>query len=293
MRIIFVGTVKFSLHSLMHLVALGANITGVVTSQKSEFNSDYADLTKFCLMNKIPYILTKDINAIESISWIKEKKPDVIFCFGWSSLFNEDILSIPSKGVIGFHPTELPKNRGRHPIIWALVLGLNETASTFFFMKKGADTGNILSQEKISISEEDDAGSLYEKLQKTALVQIESFLPKLESGSVDSVYQDESISNLWRKRSVRDGCIDWRMSAKSIHNLVRGLSKPYLGAHFIFEGDDLRVWKTSLVCNVPSNIEPGKVLYLSNEGPVIKCGEQAICLVITEPKFEPKIGEYL
>ena len=57
MRIIFVGTVKFSLHYLMHLVALGSNITGVVTSQKSEFNSDYADLTKFCLMNKIPYIL--------------------------------------------------------------------------------------------------------------------------------------------------------------------------------------------------------------------------------------------
>lgn len=293
MRIILVGTVKFSLHSLMHLVALGADITGVVTSQKSEFNSDYADLTKYCLENKIPYILTNDINAVDSINWIKEKKPEIIFCFGWSSLFNEEILSIAPKGVIGFHPAELPKNRGRHPIIWALVLGLNETASTFFFMKKGADTGNILSQEKIIISEEDEAGSLYEKVQRSALMQIESFLPKLESGSVDGICQDERISNVWRKRSMRDGLIDWRMSANSIHNLVRGLSKPYLGAHFIFEGDNVKVWKTSLVRNVPNNIEPGKVLYLTNEGPVVKCGEQAICLMITEPKFFVKIGEYL
>ena len=293
MRIIFIGTVRFSLHSLKHLVALGANIVGVVTSQKSEFNSDYVDLTEFSITHKISYFLTNDINAIDCVNWIKEKKPDIVFCFGWSSLLKEEILSLAPKGVIGFHPTELPKNRGRHPIIWTLVLGLTETASTFFFMKKGADTGNILSQEKIAISEDDDAGSLYEKLQQAALGQIESFLPKLESRLVVGVCQDERISNLWRKRSLRDGCIDWRMSAKSIHNLVRGLSKPYVGAHFAFEDNDVKVWKTSLVSNIPDNIEPGKVLYLTNEGPIIKCGEGGICLLATEPNLSLKIGEYL
>ena len=59
------------------------------------------------------------------------------------------ILDLAPLGIIGFHPAALPRNRGRHPIVWALVLGLEETASTFFFMDKGADTGDILSQEKI------------------------------------------------------------------------------------------------------------------------------------------------
>ena len=88
-----------------------------------------------------------------------------------SRLLKEEILSIAPFGVVGFHATALPANRGRHPIIWALVLGLSETASTFFFMDEGADSGDILSQYKLSISENDNAESLYKKVIKVASVQ--------------------------------------------------------------------------------------------------------------------------
>ena len=64
-----------------------------------------------------------------------------------------------------FSPGLTPQNRGRHPIIWTLALGLCETGSTFFFMDEGADSGDILSQKKITILPEDNAGSLYQKLQ--------------------------------------------------------------------------------------------------------------------------------
>ena len=59
-------------------------------------------------------------------------RPDIIFCFGWSRLIKEELLKIPKKGVVGYHPAMLPKNRGRHPLIWALALGIKTTGSTFF-----------------------------------------------------------------------------------------------------------------------------------------------------------------
>ena len=142
-------------------------------------------------------------------------------------------------GVVGFHPAALPANRGRHPIIWSLVLGLDKTASTFFFMDAGADSGDILSQREILISDQDDARTLYNKVTEMALSQIEEFLPALASGSAQRVTQSPLEASSWRKRRKTDGVIDWRMSAQSIHNLVRGLSKPYVGAHFLTDGKEI------------------------------------------------------
>jgi methionyl-tRNA formyltransferase len=153
-----------------------------------------------------------------------------------------EMLGIAPLGVVGFHPSKLPANRGRHPLIWALVLGLKETASTFFFMDEGVDSGDILSQKTIEIFEDDDAGDLYQKVTETALVQLEDFVPYLEEGCYDRVLQDHDKANVWCKRGKKDGRIDWRMSARSIHNLVRGLTKPYVGAHFELNDEEIKVW---------------------------------------------------
>ena len=73
-----------------------------------------------------------------------------LICIGWPVLFRKKILSIPKKKSIGFHPSELPKNRGRHPIIWSIVLGLKYTASSIFIInsEKIPDSGNIITQKK-------------------------------------------------------------------------------------------------------------------------------------------------
>jgi len=72
-------------------------------------------------------------------------------------------------GVVGFHPAALPANRGRHPLVWVLVLGLREAASTFFWMGEGVDTGDLLSQAKVPIYESEDAANLYERVTEVAL----------------------------------------------------------------------------------------------------------------------------
>jgi methionyl-tRNA formyltransferase len=293
MRIVFIGAVEFSLRALERLVALDAEIVGVCTLQESKFNTDHVDLSNFSEAHGIPGFYADDINSTETLSWIQEKSPDVTFCFGWSRLIKQGLLDLAPLGVVGFHPAALPANRGRHPLIWALVLGLNKTASTFFFMDAGADSGDILSQQEIVITDQDDARTLYNKVIQTALAQIAEFLPQLATGSFQRVKQNKQFANTWRKRNYTDGKIDWRMSAQSIYNLVRGLTKPYFGAHFLVDGKEIKVWKSAIVVDAQNNIEPGKVLQQSSAGTVVKCGEGAISLLVIEPEFEPSIGSYL
>jgi methionyl-tRNA formyltransferase len=274
-------------------VAISAEVVGVCTSQGSSSNADYADLRPLCREHGIPLKITEDINASETLNWIRECSPDVIFCFGWSRLLKEELLAAAQLGVVGFHPAALPANRGRHPLIWALALGLEQTASTFFFMDAGADSGDILSQRKIEIDPTDDAGSLYEKVCASALEQIAQFVPRLADGSFEREPQNHAQANTWRKRGLADGKIDWRMSAHSIHNLVRALTKPYVGAHFVMDDKDIKVWKSMVLANAPANAEPGKVLGMHDGAPVIKCGQDALCLLVTEPTFSPIEGSYL
>ena len=293
MRIVFIGCVQFSLSMLEQLVEMNVEIVGVCTKEESAFNADHVDLHSFCDLNKIPWVHSEDINSQETFTWIHALNPSVIFCFGWSEIIKDEILGIPPLGVIGFHPTQLPKNRGRHPLIWTLVLGLEKTASTFFFMDSGVDSGDIISQREIAISRDDDAADLYNKVTATAKLQILDFVPRLSSGKFERRMQNDDFVNLWRKRGGSDGIIDWRMSAETIHNLVRGLSKPYVGAHFYAKSAEIKVWKSAVWTEFPANIEPGKVLLITESGPVVKCGVGAICLTHTEPDFKPVEGEYL
>ena len=254
MRIVFIGAVKFSQACLKKLIEIDTKPIGVCTLKKSSFNADHVDLTLLCNENNIHVSYTPDINSEESIAWIRSHSPDIIFCFGWSRLLKSELLNIAPLGVVGYHPAALPKNRGRHPLIWALALGLSETASTFFFMNKGVDSGDILSQRQIMITEKDNAGTIYSKVTKMALEQLEQFVPALESGNYQKLPQAHNKANTWRKRGNKDGKIDWRMSAKSIHNLVRGLTKPYIGAHFKLNDKLIKVWKTEVISNQQRNI---------------------------------------
>jgi len=293
MRIVFIGSVIFSAHALRELIAMGADIVGVCTLSASSFNSDHEDLTPIAEKAGIPVHSQADLNSPASIKWISSLSPDVIFCFGWSRLIREPLLSLASFGVVGFHPAGLPANRGRHPIIWALVLGLDKTASTFFRMDAEADSGHIISQVIIDISASDNAYTLYERITKLAMIQLREFVPLLEQGRIQPTPQDHSLANIWRKRGPADGRIDWRMAATSIHDLVRGLTRPYVGAHFDYHQQIIKVWQTEIEPKVPANLEPGKVLQVNKNSILVKAGIGAIRLLDYEPRITVKCGSYL
>jgi methionyl-tRNA formyltransferase len=293
MRIVFVGSVEFSDRLLVHLIHIGAEIVGVCTRRVDTKKSDYSDLSKTCNEFKIPWIYADDINSEYSKEWVKSLKPDIIFCFGWPKLLEKSFLELAPAGVLGYHPTLLPLHRGRHPLIWALALGLEQTGSTFFFMDTGPDSGDILSQEIVKIEFNDRARVLYEKLLITAMNQISVFLPQLETGKYVTVKQDEDKSSNWRKREKFDGQIDWRMSKKSIYNLVRSLSEPYPGASFFSDGTEVKIWKVEMLEGETIGQEPGKVVGVDGTFPIIQCGDGAIRLLDFEPKIEIRVGAYL
>lgn len=293
MKIFFIGTVEFSKCALAKLIEMKTQIAGVATKADSPFNADFADLIPLCKKTNIPYRFVDNINDRDVIDWINSLHPDVIFCFGWSELLKRELLHLAPMGVVGFHPAALPKNRGRHPIIWSLVLGLEETASTFFFMDEGADSGDILSRKFIKIAYQDDAQSLYTKIIGIALGQIEKFVPKLKNGTYKRMPQDHSMANTWRKRTKDDGKIDFRMSSYSIYNLVRALAKPYIGAHVVYKEKECKVWKSKEVSNKAFNLEPGKIVLVKNNIITVKTGDAAVELIEHDFETVPQVGEYL
>lgn len=294
MKVVLIGTVRFSLKTLAHLIDLDADVVGVLTRRQSSFNADYADMTPLCHSNGIPVRYVDQEPHAAVLHWLTALEPDVIFCFGWSDLLGSDVIGLPRLGVIGFHPASLPQNRGRHPIIWALAMGLPQTAASFFFMDNGPpDSGDLLSQAVIDIDYQDNAATLYGKIEASALEQITAFLPLLQTGAYRRTPQDHSQANAWRKRDAEDGRIDFRMSSRAIYNLVRALTHPYVGAHLIYREAAVKVWAVAEVNSDKHNLEPGKILAVDDNGILVKCGLDAVLIKEHEFKTLPKNGEYL
>ena len=248
MRIVFVGVVENSRHCLKEVLRNDGHVVGIVTlaRERAGFHADYADLSNIARQYKIPFHLTKNINDPESVELLRSLHPDVIFVFGWPQLVKRHVMDIPRFGCIGVHPTLLPKNRGRHPIIWSLVEGLDESGVTFFYLDEGADSGDILWQRSFPITLEDDAASIYEKVMSLESEAIREFLPQLEAGNGSRIPQDHSKATYWRKRTEEDGLINWAAPTMTTYNLIRALTRPYVGAHTYVTGEKLCIWRTRL-----------------------------------------------
>jgi methionyl-tRNA formyltransferase len=294
MKVLFIGAVQFSYAVLQELLLIPeADVVGVCTLSQHHGHADHADLTLLARAANVPVVSNLHLHTPEVFEWIQSLQPDVIFCFGWSRLLKSKILNLAPLGVIGFHPAALPANRGRHPLIWALALGLKQTASTFFIMDEGADSGDIISQKIVAIYPSDDANALYQRITEIALTQLHDFVPNLAKGNYSRMRQNHAFSNNWRKRGMLDGEIDWRMPAVGIYNLVRALSRPYIGAHFLHQRREVKVWRCEpVICDL-INIEPGKVIGVEDQAVLIKAGIDAVRLLDTMPKLSLNIGEYL
>ena len=298
MRIAFIGCVQSSLRALTTLVSMNHDeieLVAVVTKKKSDINADFVDLTPLCIKYEIPFHFEKNNEKSLSREFLARYNPDIIYFFGWSHLLDKALLDMAVHGVIGFHPAPLPQGRGRHPIIWALALGLKETASTFFLMDENADSGPILSQVPVTIDTHDNATSLYQKILDISEKQIIEFSLKLARDEAEFKRQDSSIATYWRKRTSLDGLIDWRMQAVDIHNLVRALSYPYPGAEFMCQNVSVCLRDSSIAPDNYSNIiEPGRVLEVKYRKILVKCGgNSALWINNLKTNSAPAVGDYL
>lgn len=293
MKVLYIGCVTSSFEFLSSIFQnTAAELVGVVTKIKSNYNADHHSLHIFCEEHSIDWIDYQ--NNDQLIQYILKKNPDIIYCFGWSHLLPKEVYSIPPLGAVGYHPTLLPKNRGRHPIIWTIALGLKETGSTFFKLTETPDAGDILSQRKLQLNEFETANSLYEKLITTGKDQIVELTNQLMNDSVFPIPQKESEATYWRKRGKKDGLIDWRMSSRTILNLINALTKPYTGAHFEYEGKEIKIWTAEVI--EASNIKhliPGEIIDVKDKFFVVKTSDKLLKIIDFEGDFKPIESTYL
>ena len=293
-KVLVIGSVKFSkyLFKIINNITC-LKVTAVITKRSSVINSDFYSLEADAKKRNIPVFISNGADDISVIKYIKKQKIKLGICIGWSHLLSESFINSFAKGIIGYHPTELPTNKGRHPLIWSLILGLPTIGSTFFLMNKYADQGSIIDQKIIKISKKENATNLYMKLIKVASKQLYNLVPCYINGNIKLKKQNILKGNSWRRRSQTDGNIDWRMSFDAIDNLVRALNKPYPGATCLFKDKTYIVSKVKKSRINKINYEPGKVIKVNKRNIIVKCWQGSI--ILAEHNFDtlPIEGEYL
>ncbi len=295
MKIVFIGGVKFS-HGILETILKGDFTIDAVFSydeSKKKNYSDYISFDEITKKYKIKHVKVMNINDTKNIELIKKIQPDLILVMGWSQLLKNEILKIPQIGVIGSHPTELPKYRGRAPIPWTILKDLKKSAETFFWIEEGTDSGDILDQEIFLINIDEDARSLYNKIIELGKKMILKNLKLIEQGKIIRKKQDSTkFIEYWNKRNIEDGKINWTCLSNDIYKLVRATTEPYPGAFTFFKNGKVKIWKASLSNQVSS--EPGKIIQINDLGVFVGTGDNIIILqdVSFEDGIQIKANEF-
>ena len=285
MKIIFIGGVKFS-HGILEAILKGGFLIDTVFSyeeSKEKIYSDYISFDEITKKYKIKHVQVMNINDIKNVELIKKIQPDLILVMGWSQLLKNEILKIPQIGVIGSHPTELPKYRGRAPIPWTILKNLKKSAETFFWIEEGTDNGDILDQEIFLINNDEDAKSLYDKITDLGKKMILKNLKLIEQGIIIRKKQDSTkfIEN-WNKRTPEDGKINWTCLSNDIYKLIRATTDPYPGAFTFFRNGKVKIWKALLSSKASS--KPGRIMQINDLGVFVGTGDNMI--IIQDISFE-------
>jgi methionyl-tRNA formyltransferase len=178
---------------------------------------------------------------------ICDLSPDLIFVAGWSELISEKILLIPNLGVIGFHPSKLPYDRGRSVIAWQIEEGYTSTALTMFIYNSYPDGGDIIAQEKIKIEFNDYVVDILDKIDMATYNLIVSTFPLIRKKIISPQKQDLSVGNFRRLRKKEDSLINWNQNSLNIYNKIRAISYPYPGAETYIDNQMIRIWRAEIV----------------------------------------------
>lgn len=236
MKIGFVTCVALGYSCLEEIYNCGYEVDLLITLKddigKKKSGRIYLD--DFSRKYETELLKIKNVNDFEVIEKIKDRKIDWLFIIGWSQIAKKEILETPKYGVIGMHPTLLPKGRGRASIPWAIIKGLEKTGVTAFKLDEGVDTGPIIDQMEIEISSNEKASTLYKKVNDTHIDLMASVLKKINDKNLSLIIQNDDEATEWPGRKPLDGELSLDMKVKDVDRLVRATTYPYPGA-FICE----------------------------------------------------------
>ena len=226
LNLVFCGTPRFAVPTLLRLVESGFVVRLVVTQPDRpkgrglEFVS--SPVKQSALKLGLPIAQPETIkNNAEFRAQLSDLKPDVIVVVGYGRIIPPWMLDLPPLGNINLHASLLPKYRGAAPIQWAIALGESVTGVTTMKIDAGLDTGDILLQEVIPFTSDDSAETLAPKLASVGADLMIRTLQGLEAGTMQPRKQDDSQASLAPILKKEDGRIDFSRTAGEILNRLR------------------------------------------------------------------------
>ncbi|MPZ24291.1 MAG: methionyl-tRNA formyltransferase [Dehalococcoidia bacterium] len=193
----------------------------------------------------IPVIDTRAM-ARQAPGWLGQFKPDLAVMAFVTAILPRSVLDAPELGTIEYHPSLLPRHRGRSAVNWAIIQGETRTGLTIFWVDEGIDTGPILLQKEVEIGPTDTVGSLYfQTLFPLGVEALVEAVGLVERGDAPRIVQDDAAATYEPPCEDEHAAIDWAAPAQRTFDLVRG-TNPQPGAHTMLRGGRLRVYDAEL-----------------------------------------------
>jgi methionyl-tRNA formyltransferase len=242
-RIIFAGTPAFALPALQALRAGDHDVVAIYTQPDRPAGRGrklaVGPIKQYALDQRIPLYQPSTLH--HETARLAELKADVMVVAAYGLLLPPSVLAIPRFGCINIHASLLPRWRGAAPIARAIEAGDSETGITIMQMEAGLDTGPMLLQRRIAISDADTTASLEERLAGVGAQALVAALAKLEFGRLTPQPQDPAAASYAPKLQKREAAIDWSQPTVALHRKIRAFN-PRPVATTTWRGETLRLW---------------------------------------------------
>lgn len=259
LRIVFMGTPDFAVASLKKLAENGCNIVGVITAPDKPagrgLTLQQSAVKQYATEHHLYVMQPEKLKNLEFLQELKELKADVQVVVAFRML-PELVWNMPAMGTINVHGSLLPQYRGAAPINWAIINGEKETGITTFRLQHAIDTGDILLQTTLPITENETAGELHDIMKEEGAELLLKTLLEICEETIQPAPQNKADETRHAPKLNTATCeIDWNKTIDEVHNLVRGLS-PVPAAFTFLDGKKLKIYR-SLKIIVLHDTDPG------------------------------------
>src|SRR5690625_1244466 len=233
----------------------------------------------------IPLFQPERIRDSGAIEKIREMNPDLIITAAYGQILPKELLDIPRLGAVNVHASLLPRHRGGAPIHRAILEGDRETGVSIMYMVEGLDSGDVISQSTVQISDDDNTGTLHDRLSKTGAKLLLETLPPILDKTNDRTPQDPEEVTVSPNISKEDERLDWTRDARAVFNHIRGLS-PWPGAYTMLDDKRFKIYSANRPVDSIAGT-PGTITGITERGFTVVCGDgQAV--EVTEVQLSGK-----
>jgi methionyl-tRNA formyltransferase len=245
MSIVFLGTPTFAVASLKRLAADGHRIAAVVTQPDRPAGRNRlpkASAVKTAAQDLgLPVLQPPNLRDPDFIEGLRRLAPEVMVLAAYGEILRQNVLEIPTRGVLNVHPSLLPRWRGASPIPAAILAGDERSGISIMIMDAGMDSGPLLAQKEVPIRDKDTTLSLTHTLGSEGADLLAGTLPRWLSGELSPKPQNDELATYCPLLRKEDGAIDWDLPATEIWRRVRAYN-PWPGAYTQLDDELLHIW---------------------------------------------------